>query len=419
MKNKIWKILLSVVLAFGLWLYVITVVSPGSEKTYYDIPVILQNEAILQREGLMITAIEDDSVTLQLEGNRTDLDQLNESNINIFANLSGVVSAGTHRINYDINFPGSIASNAVTTQSKVPDMLTITVENRVTRQIPVEVVYVGAVPENYIADKENLELEFPMIEVKGAESQVTKISSCRIRVDLNGKTASISEEFPYAFYDEAGKQMELNEDLVTTNVKETKGKETIQLYLNIKRYKEVPLTVTVVPGGGATKDTCTIVIAPEKIGISGNESQLESLKELNLGTLELADITADETFTFPIQLPEGITNLSGLSEATVSVQFPELQTKTMRVTNLEAINIPENMKLEYLTKEVEITVRGPIKVVRLLKESDIKLVVDLADAQSGTLSLPATVVMTDANSAVGAMGSYNVTVTLTRDTQRP
>ena len=47
MKNKVLAILMSVVVAFGLWMYVITVVSPESEKTYYDIPVVLQNKNIL------------------------------------------------------------------------------------------------------------------------------------------------------------------------------------------------------------------------------------------------------------------------------------------------------------------------------------------------------------------------------------
>ena len=35
--------LLSAVIAFGLWGYVITVEQPESEKTYYDIPVVLQD----------------------------------------------------------------------------------------------------------------------------------------------------------------------------------------------------------------------------------------------------------------------------------------------------------------------------------------------------------------------------------------
>ena len=49
MKNKVLYILLSVVVACGLWLYVITVVSPESRETFRDIPVVLQNEKALHR----------------------------------------------------------------------------------------------------------------------------------------------------------------------------------------------------------------------------------------------------------------------------------------------------------------------------------------------------------------------------------
>ena len=47
MKSKFMTLLLSVAIAFGLWIYVITVEQPESQKTYYDIPVVLQNESIL------------------------------------------------------------------------------------------------------------------------------------------------------------------------------------------------------------------------------------------------------------------------------------------------------------------------------------------------------------------------------------
>ena len=53
--SKIWTLLLSFLVAFGLWLYVITVVSPESEETYYDIPVTYQND-ILEERGLMIVS---------------------------------------------------------------------------------------------------------------------------------------------------------------------------------------------------------------------------------------------------------------------------------------------------------------------------------------------------------------------------
>ena len=41
-KNRLLSTLLAVSVAFVLWVYVITVVSPNSEDTFYNIPVVLQ-----------------------------------------------------------------------------------------------------------------------------------------------------------------------------------------------------------------------------------------------------------------------------------------------------------------------------------------------------------------------------------------
>ena len=100
MNKKLLAILLSAVVAFGLWLYVITVVSPESEKTYYDIPVVLQNKNILTERGLMIVS-DEPNVTLALKSDRTILNDLNESNINVIINLANIEKPGTHSLTYE------------------------------------------------------------------------------------------------------------------------------------------------------------------------------------------------------------------------------------------------------------------------------------------------------------------------------
>ena len=85
MKNKLLALLLSVVVAFGLWVYVISVVSPESEKDYFDIPVVIQNKNVLSERGLMIVS-DEPKVTLSLMSDRTILNELNESNINVITN---------------------------------------------------------------------------------------------------------------------------------------------------------------------------------------------------------------------------------------------------------------------------------------------------------------------------------------------
>ena len=90
MKKKILMALLSLVLSFALWLYVITVVSPGSDDTFYDIPVIFTGETTLTERELIITDVLTEDVTLKLEGNRSDLVLLDRSNIEVIADLSRI-----------------------------------------------------------------------------------------------------------------------------------------------------------------------------------------------------------------------------------------------------------------------------------------------------------------------------------------
>ena len=81
MLNKVYTAIISLLIAIGLWMYVVTVVSPGSENTYTGIEVVKQSEGILEERGLVITAEHNPAVNLRLSGNRSDLNKLNVGNI--------------------------------------------------------------------------------------------------------------------------------------------------------------------------------------------------------------------------------------------------------------------------------------------------------------------------------------------------
>ena len=51
-KSKLYSMLLSVVIAFGLWLYVVNNVSQETEATFYNIPVAFEREAALDERML-------------------------------------------------------------------------------------------------------------------------------------------------------------------------------------------------------------------------------------------------------------------------------------------------------------------------------------------------------------------------------
>lgn len=403
MKNKILSILLAAVIAFGLWVYVITVEQPESEETYYDIPVVLQNESILAERGLMIVS-ERPTVTLSLFGTRTHLNQLNESNINIIANVSSIVTPGTHELMYSVSFPGNIPSGAVTPQSGTPDMVTLKVENKITKQVKVIPEYIGAVEEGLIADKENVVMDYAAIEVSGPESVLSMITQAKIQVDLEGQTETVVGEYTYTLCDDAGEPVD--SQWVTTNV------EAVNLTLTIRRVKEIALQVNVVSGGGATLATSSIDVQPKTIRVSGSEALLEGLDVLELGTIDLGQLTADETLTFPVVLPEGIINETGITEATVEVKFPNLRTVSLAVDKIQLLNVPEGLEAELVTQMLEIKLRGPASLLEGISAEDVAITVDLSQAQAGTDKYAVQITLSEKFAGVGALGSYTVMVTL-------
>ncbi len=402
MKNKILTALLSFFIALGLWLYVVTVVSPNSDKNYYNIPVSLQNESLLQDRGLMITDMDVSDVSLHLEGNRTDLNRLNSSNISIDVDASKIYEAGTHNLSYSITYPGDIPNTAITVLSQDPGTVTVAVAERISKSVPVEIQYIGTLSSDYMADKENKVLDHESVNVTGPKEVIDSIAMAYIQVDLEGRSESVSGKFVYTLCNEKGEPVDV--ELVTTDV------EMINLTLRILRVKEIALTLHVEEGGGATVDNTEITIDPPSILISGSDGLLADVEQLELGTVDLSQMLEDEVLVFPIKLPEGITNETGVVEATVSISFPDLGTKKLTVTDISAINVPEGLEADLITKLLEIEIRGPKKVIDKVKPEDISVTVDLSAEQAGTVTVKA--VFTIRIDGVGAVGTYNVTAIL-------
>ena len=404
MKSKVLAFLLATVVAFGLWLYVITVVNPESEKTYYEIPVVLQNKEILEERGLMIVS-ESPKVTLALKGKRTTLNILNEANINVITNVANIEKPGTHNLTYDISYPGNVSRNEISVLSSSTDLITVKVEKKIKKTIPVVVDDGGtSVPGGFIADLKNVYLDRPSIEAYGPESVMQHIHQAVIKVNLTDQTKTLIKEEQYTLCNKEG--VPVNASGVITNA------EKVTLRIKIHRMKEISLKVEILDGGGATQQTSPIKIDPQTIWVSGEDQLLESLSELVIGTVNLAEIPEDTTFTFLIVMPEGVTNQTGVKHATVKVDVPELMTKAFNVTTITAINVPVGLEADIITQAQSVTVRGPADVVETMKDTDISLVVDFSKVQTGTHTLEASVVISDAFPGVGAMDTYEITVTL-------
>ncbi len=406
-KSKAFSVFLSLVLALSLWLYVVTMVSSESTDSYSGISVIFEGETALTDRGLMITSGKDATVSLMLTGNRADHKKLNNGkDITLKVDLTKVYDPGTLQLNYSIAYPGDVPNDAFTVERRSPSNITVTVERRQTRDdIPVNVVYSGAVPEGYITDLESSVLDYAAITAAGPASVMEKVDHARIEVDLEGRTESLSESYRYTLCDAEGNPVDVA--YVTTNVAE------VHLDLQIRRYKEIPLVLPTTYGGGATEETTNIDIQPQVIRISGSDALLATIEKITLPAIDLAAIEADTELTYPITLPEGATNESGITEAKVTISFIGLATREVTLTEIHAINVPEGMEYDLISEVVKVRLRGPANLINSIEDADVVLTIDLTGKEAGTFTIkPVLTFREEIYEAIGSVGALSVSVTL-------
>ena len=405
MKNKISALILSLFIAFGMWVYVITTVSPGSEETFHNIPVVREGETVLQERGLMITEVSTDTVSLKLSGTRKDLAKVNSGNITLKVDLSKIYEPGTHSLNFTASYPGDVASNAFVEEARIPESITLVVEERRNKEVPVEIKWIGSSPEGFLTDKESPVLDYPTVTVVGPASVADQIEKAVIEVDLTERRESISESFRYTLCDAEGNPVDAEK--ITTNVQE------VRLDVKIQRFKDLKLAYVLVPGGGATENDVDITLSVDTIRVSGSEAVLEKLgDELVIATINLADYPKNTELTCSINLPEGVTNLTGVTEAKISLAFKGLATKTMVLDEFHSVNIPEGMTAEITTQELKVDIRGPVQLIQRVTAEDVRATVDFAGAEAGSFSVKVLITFSEEFAALGVVGPCTVVATV-------
>ena len=384
MTRKIITFGISLVLSFALWLYVVTVVGPEYEETFRDIPVVFQGASALEARNLMILGDETPTVDLKLSGNRKDLNKLSSSNILVTLDLSKILDPGKTSYRYDVSYPGNVANDSVTIQSQSPTGITLEIVRSKEKKVPVLVSFdEAAIAEGY--GFLQVEQELSEIQISGPESVIDQITQAKINLEINqdNNKTDISGEYVATLCNAEGQQVDSRYVTVSTE-----GAETVRVTLPIRMKKVLPLKVQIMEGGGATEANSTITITPPTVTVLGKEEVIKDLEELYLGEIDLRNWSANtESIYLPIELPEGLTNKSGVTEAMVMVTLPQLEEKQFIINreSFKTLNLPAGTYPEISAEQLIVTVRGTKNAIGALTEEMLSATIDLTDAKIGQM----------------------------------
>lgn len=406
-KDKWLYVGLSILIAVILWMYVGKVVNPEVDGTIRNLPVTFVGRELLEERGLMLTEGADQTVTISVKGKRDVVNQLTAETVSVTVDVSTIAQAGTYTQTYQVSpsLTGAVASSSLIITDRHPLNVEFTVAKLAVRTVPVQGSFTGSVADGYQAGE--FTFSPASVEIKGEESIVNQIDYVQVVLDKTDLSETYSGDLPYAFISFGGEALD-GADLETSV-------PLIRTTLPVVQLKEVPLTVNILPGGGATAEDITYTISPETIMVSGAADDLEPLKEVSLGNLDLSKVLASDVLTFPISLAAELNNVSGVTEATVKVTVNGLSTSTLEVDNIELINIPAGCKAQSVTQSRQVQIRGEKAAVAAVTQSQLRIVADLSQAvaATGTQTVPVKVYL-DGRSDVGVVGEYNIVVSISR-----
>ena len=401
-RSKLITMGISLLAAICLWAYVVTVVNPDGDTIISGIPVTFSGQEVLREDqGLIIKGDYDDMVSVHFYGKNTDLKKLEQykDEITAVVDVSKVRSVKEYQLSYQLTLP-----NAVQVADRNPSVVTIQVEKLAKREIEVRGDFSGVeIAEGYLL--ESTSFDYDTVTVEGPESVVSTISCAQIVMNRTNVDKNITESVDYTLVDADGNAVDMSD--LTTDV------DSIEVELDVVKYKEVPLTVNFIDGGGATGADASVDIDPASITLAGDATVLDSVNTIVLGNVDLGATENNAVLSFDIKIPNDAKNVSGEETATVTIKIRNKKTRVIGATNIAFINTPDGFNAKSITQLVQTTVRASATDIDTIAANNLRVVADLSEyTQAGTYQVPVTIYI-DGYPDAGVIGDdYKIVVVL-------
>ncbi len=333
--NNLFLKVLSLLIAFGLWVVIINIDDPVDQKTFSNIRIKMVNtNSLTDQNKVYEVAGGTDTVRVTVEASRSLLENLSSSDIVAEADFSDMSEENT----VPISFYSLRSNDDIRKITGTIDAVKLNVEERKSKRLTLRTETIGEPEQGYVVGTPNMDQN--RVEISGAESLISQISSAALRVDVTDSVSEISTYSSVILYDVEGN--EVSNKTVSMNT------TLVKVTIPILRTKEVPIVVetkgTPAAGYAATGEVSQSV---DSVMIAGEESVVSGVNKIVIPAGDL-DITGDtenlvKTYSLRRYLPDNVTIVDDVNTVTVTVYIEALKEALFRVPikQLYIVGVPE------------------------------------------------------------------------------
>ena len=389
--NNLLLKILSLIIAFLVWLIVVNADNPIMTKSFVVSDVQLLNEAYIDADGKMCMQDEEqDPIRVTIRAERKVLDRISASDIRAVADLQQAVSLDTDPVMVPIT---AVCAGISPEDIQVtPQNLSLHVEDKDTQEFVVNVTTNNTRPDRGY-EVGTLSSNPEKIKITGPISLINKIDRVNAAIDVSDASEDVTEETEVTVIDKNGEVFS-DTDMAYLNVS--------KVYVTARLWEvRSDVRIRAEYSGTAAEgyEAESITTTPNVITVAGSTSALEALEEQN-NTIwipaDAVDISGEksdyeEKINISDYLPEGLKLTADSSEdlfIRVNILPEGSSVCEVPTKNIIVENAPDTMQVAFDTAMIEVRVKKTSEDLEDLTENEIQASIDLEDIEEGSHELP-------------------------------
>lgn len=374
MKNRILNHfglkVISLVIAIVVWIIVANLDDYKTTKQISGIEIEFVNGDAITEKNKVYEVPEGTTIDIVVKGRRSVVEELTSEDFKAVADLSKM--SVTNAVTVEVSAISSYVARDLTI-SYTNNAVTIAVENKIEKQLPITVRADAEVAEGYAI--RNKTATPNLITVRGAESVVNMIEEVVVDVDVTGANHNLTANAQPVFLDHSGEVIE--------STKFEYDVDEVAVSVEILQTKKLSVRVKT---AGEVKDgyaIASIDYQPTSILVVGEAEDLAKVDEVLIDDIDVTDCSKDLETSVVIAdyLPSGIALADDNEEVMIKVMIEAVEEKTLALEADDINIVGKDQSYQYTFTDSEgysIKVRGlkdnleKLKVTNLIPSIDVE-----------------------------------------------
>ena len=394
----------SLVIAFFVWLIVMNVSDPVRTKTFASIPVSVSNASYVESKGLSYKIADGfQNISVTVKSNTSIIERLSTSSIVANADLTQIIDFNSDpvMVPVTVQIPG-VSTDSITAN---PRNIEISLEDMVSQDFVINTTAGDTSPANGY-EIGSISATPEKLTLRGPKSLIERIDKVVAQVDVTGLKTDATLGTTIRVFDKNGDVLsDSRMNYLTPNI----GFDDIRVRVTLDEVlSDVPIVAQSygTPAEGYTVGD--ISVTPSTIQLVGSEDALDAFRadggkiviDSDSKAVDISGASSDQDINVKITdyLPADLRLAADLTDkVVVNVKILEQNTKSFEIEtkNIRQDNLPDSLNAVFKESQLDVRVKGSDEKLARLSTDDISASVDLSGVKAGDVALPVSISLPD------------------------